>query len=303
MNSLLPPHVELERQALTCPLGIRFVDDALRRPIGGLRVEAYPENKPWQRVSAVETRSNVYGFHGLPGLRDFENRTDDEARWILESPLSPRTFVVEVQDPEGRFLPSRFLAEAPARVETLRESESPAGQAALRTETLYSSPSRLTPSGCAVLRAQLFELGGRGGREQAASWALGEVSTSVGYPALTAVGAADEQGRLTIFFLYPEPTSVSTGSPPQGTPQLLSDQLWPLSFRAWHSFRSETAGWLNLDDVRTLLQQQPVIVSEDDLSPPTPFSGADLFFGRELVVPVRQPGDSRLRQLFLSKAV
>lgn len=301
MNSMLPPHVPLERQALTCPLGIRFVDDATRRPIGGLRVEAYPPAAPWQRVAAVATRSDVYGFHGLPGLRDFENQTDDASRWVLESPLSPRPFVVEVQDPAGRFLPARFLAEAPARVEALQDSASPPALATLRTETLYSSPSRLPPGGCAVLRAQLFELGGRKNREHPAAWAVAEVSTVVFNREVTALGAADEEGRLTIIFSYPEPVNVSTDSPPSGSPQLLSEQNWPLAFRAWHTFAGETPDRLDLDVVREFDLQPPADVWEDG-SPLVPFTKVDLIFGRELVVPVRDSGDSRPRQLFLSQA-
>jgi hypothetical protein len=147
MTGLVPSHVKLERQVLTCPLGVRFWDTATQRTIGGLQVEAYPPNHPEKRITAVPTRSDVYGFHGLPGLRDFENRVDDDTRWLLESPLSPRPFVVEVNDPEERFLPARFVAEAPARVETLRDSTSPPGFTTLRTETLYSRPSRLVPGG------------------------------------------------------------------------------------------------------------------------------------------------------------
>lgn len=301
MTNFLPPHVHLERQALTCPLGIRFVDDATRRPIGGLKVEAYPPATPWQRVAAVATRSDVYAFHGLPGLRDFENQTDDDLRWTLESPLSPRPFVVEIQDPAGRFLPARFLAEAPARVEALQDSASPPALAALRTEILHSSPSRQPPGGCAVLRAQLFELGGRDNREHAAAWAVAEISTQVLNREVTARGAADDQGRLTIIFPYPEPVSVSTGSPPSGSPQLLSEQSWPLTFRAWHTFAGETPDFLDLDTVRDFEVQPPTEVWDGD-SPLEPFTSADLIFGRELVVPVRLPGDSRPRQLFLSKA-
>jgi hypothetical protein len=302
MTSLPPNYIELERQALTCPLGVRFVDHATGGLVGGLRVEAFPPGAPWQRVTAVPTRSNAYGFHGLPGLRDFEHRNDDDSRWILDSPLSPRPFVVEVQDPGQRFLPARFIAEAPARVETLSESASPPGLAALRTETLYSSPSRPTPGGYAVVRGALFELGGGNGGEQPAAWAIAEISTAVPGRFVTALGAADEQGRLTILFPYPEPTNVSIGSPPEGNPQLLSQQRWPLTFRLWHSFPSEISQRLDLDVVRELIQERPAEVWED-LSPLMPFVNADLVFGRELVVPARVPGDLRPRQLFLSKAV
>jgi hypothetical protein len=301
MTSNLPEHVHLERQALTSPLGIRFVDDATRQPIGGLKVEAYPPAAPWQRVTAVPTRSDVYGFHGLPGLRDFENQTDDDLRWVLESPLSPRPFVVEVVDPAGRFLPARFVAEAPARVDALQDSASPPFLATLRTEVLYSSPSRLPPGGCAVLRAQLCELGGRDNREHPAAWVVAEVSTTVLDRKVAAQGAADDQGRLTIIFPYPEPVNVNIGSPPSGAPQLLSEQTWTLVFHAWHTFAEDTPDMLDLDTVRELMHQSPAGVFDGD-SPPESFTGADLIFGRELVVPVRLPGDSRPRQLFLSKA-
>ena len=146
MTPLPPPVKQLGRQALTCALGVRFLDAATQRVIGGLRVVAFPPGHPEKGVLAVPTRSDVYGFHRLPGLRGFEQQVDDALRWRLESPLSPRPFVVQVDDPEGRFLPAQFLAEAPTRVDTLRESGSPPG-AAVRTETLYSSPARPVPGG------------------------------------------------------------------------------------------------------------------------------------------------------------
>lgn len=157
-----PSYVSIERQVLTCPLGVRFRDGATGRMIGDLQVVAYPPNRPLRRTVAVPNRSNIYAFHGLPGLRDFENQVNDDVRWRLESPLSPQTFVVEVSDPLDRFLPARFLVEAPTRVETLQEFENPPGLSQLRTETLYSGPARLVPGGCAAVRGQLFALSSGG---------------------------------------------------------------------------------------------------------------------------------------------
>jgi hypothetical protein len=96
--------------------------------------------------------------------------------------------------------------------------------------------------------------------------------------------------------------NVSTGSPPGGTPQLLSEQSWPLVFQAWYSFGVEPGDRLDLDVAKALTLGRAAAVWEDD-SPLAPFDNAILIFGRELVVPARMPGDQRPRRLFVSPAV
>lgn len=295
MTSVPPTYLKPERVAITCPLGIRFLDSATNTIVGdGLLVEAYPVENRERRVPAAPNRSGVWAFHGLPGLRDFEYSTDDEQRWAPEPPK--RRFTIEVIDALGRFLPSKFDVDAPARVlSTANEFPSPPSFT-LRTAALFSSPARSIPGSLAVVRAQIFENG-----DTPAAWTLVEVGTTVLNRTVTAQGVADSQGRLALILPYPEPANVSIGSPASAGPQLLSQQSWTLSFRAWHTFDPEPSDFLDLDRVLNLLVRPPDALW-DNGSSLIPFSAADLIFGRELVVPIRLPGDPRPRKLFITPA-
>jgi len=285
-----------ERVAITCPLGVRFLDSATNAIVGDdLLIEAYLAANQERRVAAVPNRSGVWAFHGLPGLKEFEYAANDDGRWIPEPPK--RRFVIEVSDAQGRFLPSQFALEAPARVLSTGEEFASPLSLSLRTVKLFSSPSRPVPGGLAVVRAQIFE----DASDTPAAWTLIEVSVSVLNRAITAQGAADGQGRLALIFPYPEPTNVGISSPIGGGPQLLSQQSWTLTFRAWHTFDPQPGDFVDLDRVLSLTTRSPDNLW-DDGSPLIPFTAADLVFGRELVVPVRLPGDLRPRKLFITPA-
>ena len=118
-----------------------------------------------------------------------------------------------------------------------------------------------------------------------AAWALVELSASVLNRTVTAQGIADSEGRLALIFPYPEPTNVSPGSPVANGPQLLSQQSWTLTFRAWHTFDPESGDFVDLDRVLSQIGRAPDHLW-DDGSPLIPFTVAELVFGRELVVPV-----------------
>ena len=110
-----PIHEPPERVSLTCPLGLRFFDVAtgafLRED---LQATALPVGAPpWQdKITAVSTPGGILAFHGLPGLRDFEN-SDSEDPW--QTLQTTRAFQIEVTDALGRFLPCTFAINAPAR--------------------------------------------------------------------------------------------------------------------------------------------------------------------------------------------
>jgi hypothetical protein len=296
MTNLRLESLKLERVTVTCPLGVRFFDTATNTIVAdGLLVEAYPVGNPARRVTAVPNRSGVWAFHGLPGLREFEYSADDEKRWTPEPPK--RRFVVEVIDSQNRFLPSRFAIDAPARALSVGDEFASPLVPALRTVSLFSSPGRPVPGGFALVRAQLFEDGGG----TPAAWTLVEIRISVLDRTVTAQGIADREGRLALIFPYPEPGNVSIGSPVGAGPQLLSQQSWTLTFRAWHTFDSQPADFVDVDRVLGLAVRAPDHLW-DYGSPLIPFTGADLVFGRELVVPVRLAGDLRPRALFITPA-
>ena len=145
-----------------------------------------------------------------------------------------------------------------------------------------------------MVRADLVEWDSR----RPAAWALVEVSTPIREELVQARGLTDQDGHLALIFPYPETVDV-LASPLTG-PRLLSEQSWPLQFRAWHTFDPVPGDVADLD--RLLPQAE---ASDGDLlfsgaSPPAEFESADLFLGRELVVPEAGLGDSR--QLFITPA-
>jgi hypothetical protein len=285
-----------ERVAITCPLGVRFLDSATNAIVGDdLLIEAYPAANQERRVAAVPNRSGVWAFHGLPGLREFEYATNDDKQWIPEPQKRP--FVIEITDAQSRFLRSQFALMAPARALSIGDEFALPLSLSLRTVKLFSSPARPVPGGLAVVRAQIFE----DNSDTPAAWALVELSASVPNHTVTAQGIADREGRLALIFPYPEPANVSPGSPVANGPQLLSQQSWTLTFRAWHTFDPESGDFVDLDRVLSQIGRAPDHLW-DDGSPLIPFTEADLVFGRELVVPVRLPGDLRPRKLFITPA-
>ena len=299
MISQLPPHRKLERLSITCPLGVRFQDIATGSMVAeGLRVAAFASANPERRVPVGETRSGVYALHGLPLLRDFEYSDDDESRWTNVAPIQ---FTMQVTDPLGRYLPLQFTVEAPSRVLDAAAG-SPRGSG-IRTVPLFSAPSRLLPGGFAAVRTELYELDedSPSPRDRAASWAVAEVEAGNGPRSITMRGMADRQGRVTIVLPYPEAENVSPGSPPSNGPFLLSEQTWAVSFRAWHLFESETREFADLDRLVPLFERAPDEVWDFD-SPLASFTGAELTFGRELVLPVRTEGDLRPRKLYITPA-
>jgi hypothetical protein len=296
MTSLSPGHFLPERVAITCPLGVRFLDSATNAIVSDdLLIEAYPAANQERRVAAVPNRSGVWAFHGLAGLKKFEYSANDDQRWIPEP--QKRRFAIEVIDAQGRFLPSRFVLEAPTRVLSSGDEFTSPLLSSLPTVNLFSSPSRLLPGGLAVVRAQIFE----NENDTPAPWVLVELSASVLNRTVTAQGIADGEGRLALIFPYPEPTNVSPGSPIGSEPQLLSQQRWTLTFRAWHTFDQGSGDFVDLDLVLGQTSRAPDNLW-DDGSPLVPFTEADLVFGRELVVPVRLPGDTRPRKLLITSA-
>lgn len=298
MISALPSFQEIERVAVACPLGLRFRDAATQAFVSeGLLVEArWPDDPyaqdPRRRWPAQPNRSGVFAFHHLPGLRSFEQRREDgsPARPVP----TPRSFLVEVSDTRGRFLPCQFAVTAPELVLPGSGEISSPPSAPWRVVDLYSAPGRSVPGGCAVVRSDLAEWETR----RPAAWALVEISTPIRERWVRARGLSDRDGHLTLIFPYPETVDVLTS--PVGGPKLLSEQSWPLQFQVWHTFAPEPGVRADLDPLLARIESEAPDTLLVSTSPPEEFSGADLFLGRELVVPAAGLGESR--QLFITPA-
>ncbi|HEX3599614.1 MAG TPA: hypothetical protein VHU84_05690, partial [Lacipirellulaceae bacterium] len=193
-----PIHEPPERVSLTCPLGLRFLDVATGTfvPADGLQSRAWPVGAEWQAIDGVVTPSGIIAFHGLPGLRAFE-RSDAENPW---DPLpKTRLFQVEVTDSAGRYLPCTFVVQAPAEGLVNFDNNASPPCTAAGAVPLFSAPSRAVPSGLAVVRAELHELGSG----ESAAWALVEAQYSSAGSTRTACGLTDDQGRVVLMFPYP----------------------------------------------------------------------------------------------------
>jgi hypothetical protein len=284
MIGIHPPiHEPPERVARTCPLGIRFLDmgtnslvdsdvrvGSLERDSWGLHALAFPLGAPQRKTIGVGTPSGIIAFHGLPGLREFENSPADDP-WALAPPQ--REFQIEVADAQGRFLPCRFVVRAPEPgLVDFGENDSPPW---IETGAvpLFSAPGRTPPPNVATVRAELHELASDG----PAAWAMFEASYSSAGIRRTARGLADNAGRVLLTFPYPEgQRSGSNQSPPAGA-RGFAEQEWPIDFAVYYGPAPERE---TADYGRCL--SQPSAVAWRGFSPITALGEETLRFGREL---------------------
>src|SRR5262249_15231649 len=103
----------IETVTRVAPLGVRFLDSATGKTIGGLEVTARGEDFRTGTLTKPANKSDVYVLQNVPGLRDWEFGKGDAQFWAAALPNIH--FVVEVNDPTQQFLPFTFGVVAPAR--------------------------------------------------------------------------------------------------------------------------------------------------------------------------------------------
>jgi hypothetical protein len=297
---LLTPTIKvLERHTIVCPFGVRFYDPVTRSSIGeGLRVTARPPGRHSPKREAHLTRSDVFAFQNLPGLRDAEVGRGDALFWdsFDQGVSRRRAFVIEVEDSWRRFLPFSFMAELPHRgLFELPCLESPPSLVDLPVAgvPLFSSPTRSVPGGIAVVRAQIAEFG----TNRPAAGALLEIeASSASMPATRALGLADNEGRVVVIFPYPElaPPPSQRLSPPGGG-QSLSSREWSLNVRVFWGSVSEGE---ELPDLCALLSDQPEREPLGTISHLGRLPVQTLRYGRELIL----RSEETLSVLFISPA-
>lgn len=291
-----PPIRVMEQLSRIAPLGVRFHDEATGAPVGdGLRVSAFPEHLPAARKPSVVNRSGVHVLMDLPGLRDLEYGDGDAGTdaWWAALPAR-RPYIVEVQDTLGRFLPCAFKAELPHRglfapdcITSPLSPLSPLSPGDGPSVPLFSAPARQAAVPLAVLRAELWDIHAR----IPAAWAYVEATLTGG---ATVRGVADADGRLALFFQYPEPVDFAPGSAvdasslPAGPPLL--EQAWALQVRVHYARHTPVP---ELPDVCTTLSQPPVGVWADTSSP-LELLEPTLRYGQELVLRTQDAPGSRL---------
>lgn len=290
----------LEKVGRYTPLGIGFWDLAGGKPVrDGLQVSIRPAGWPSPesrslRRQAFRTLSGVYAFQDLPGLRQLE--ASDPAlpagmHPLPPSPPQPQRFVVEVEDLLYRFMPVNFLVELPYRgLYPTTVPASPPGSG-LPGFFLFSSPSRQTLTGLAVVRAQLVERVPAGGTRPAAHAVL-EVAASR-QPVWK--GIADQRGVVLVAFPYPPfAAEVAPISPPPGPPETRV-QAWDVTIRVLYRStigQSRPDSAARLPDLGAILTQPAAAFLPSPTASPQAQLNTRLVFGRPLLL--RTAGTSEL---------
>lgn len=287
----------LEVLSRVTPLGVRFRDEGTGALVGdGLQVSAFPEGQPRLRRASLVNRSGVHVFMDLPGLRDLEYggpgvppADAGDAAWWASLPAR-KPFTVEVEDAMGRFLPCAFRAELPhpglfqLTCPGLPPAPPLSGPPAV---PLFSAPTRVSGGPLAVLRAELWDADA----QVPAAWARVEATAQGGAAAL---GVADAQGRLALFFHYPEPVDFPPGplaenpALPAGPPLL--EQTWTLQVRVFYARRTPVPARPDLCD--TLSQPSSWAWTDTDSS--VELLEPTLRYGQELVLKTQDAPRSRL---------
>lgn len=263
--------VVLEEVSLTAPFGVRFWDVSTSTPAGGgLRVSAYPPPYRELSIAATESPSGAYSFSGLPGLRAAENGAGDDAYWSANPPAFP--FIIEVRDPQQRYLAYSFTTLLPVRGLFALWS-SPLFTALTPDPSwlpLFSTPARSLPGPSGLVRTQLKARSG-----EFAAWAIVQLQAS-GLPART--GVADENGIVVIYQPYPEPTGISLSSP--FTSAKLTNQNWAIDVAVLYTPSKPSQPLPDLDQI---LQQSQAVAWKDNAFT-QPVDQFNLQFEQELVL-------------------
>lgn len=268
----------LERPARVTPFGARFWDAATRRFVGeGLRIRAFPRGATQARPTmGFANPSGVYLLAGLPGLRALEHGAGDDAYWAAagQPAVPPRPpFRVEMDDPEGRFLPYGFSADLPRR-----GLFGPV--AGVNSMPLFSAPARPVPAALAVVRAQLRIAGTR----RPAAWALLRIECE-GERLCT--GVADREGRVAMMFAYPEPLPKHVAPPPPPppppAPPAVPQKAWTIALEARYAPRAPDEPVAEIEDLERILAQ-PAQALLGSVAPDVELPAQTLKLGSELVV-------------------
>jgi hypothetical protein len=224
-------------------------------------------------TTAVENRSGVYVFLRLPGVREEPLGNDDD---YFANPPAPVIFTIDVSDPQGRFLPARFSAACP--VAGLFSLAGIPLEYPSRQLPLFSTPWRTPPSGFAVIRAELHDLVA----DQPAAWAILEIVNSASPLSVIARGLTDEQGRVCLFFPYPEINDTIVESLPHAV-RRLTDESWTLDIALRYEPGAAPAEPGSPPRLDLLFAQRhgTALAAE---SPPVPLAALTLLYGQDLVL-------------------
>jgi hypothetical protein len=283
---VIAERLEAAPSRIVTPLGIRFRDVALDRPItDGLVVLARSKQLDAPPRRLVPNPSGVFGFHELPLLHAFEYPAPDGS----SSAPVPGSFsyVVMVADTLGRFLPVVFSVDLPlAGLTSPPVFDLDPDPAPVLDAYLFSAPTRAVTAGFAAVRADLWDEDA----DAPASHAL--VRATLGGRSI--LGLADEQGRVLILMPYPVLARLRLGSPPGTGQRPPSEQSFPLSIeisyqpdlpRPFGAAAVLPAPWDAMPGLKGILESQgPVWIWPTLAGPAVTVWTGDVTYDRELVV-------------------
>ena len=284
-TGLAPAMRPLERVIVNTALGIRFWDGARGVPVGdGLVVHARLPGAVSRPGRASPTRSGVYAFHSLPGLRGYEYPANPSVG--LGSPPTTRRYIVDVVDTLGRFQPVAFGVDAPRPgiFPTDGAAASPPGDAAPGF-FLFPAVTATAPSSMAVVRAEVHDRS----TDEPAGNAVVELTLPGGR---REYGIAGDDGRVALVFPHPrfEPTVLS---PPPTADDAREPASWAASVRVRFDRPAQVPTAPGLPpDLGSLFGQSPAPIWATAAGPPATELGVTLVLGQEAVL--RTEGESRL---------
>ena len=288
--------IPLERVTRVGPLGVRFWDAVEQSFIAdGLVVRVRPKTAPAPRIALTANTSAIFAALNLPGLRDAEFGAGYDAFWAA---ITKHTFVVEVADPRGRYLPMAFDADLPARGLFTWSCAMAPVTGLTDGVPLYSAPSRMLASMRGVLRADLRDA-------TSGLPAAGAVITATIDGTYNVTGIADPNGRIAIQFPFPEPRafpSTVDGVPPAApSGASLAGYTWPVVLAARYTPLAPGAVYPDYPDLCTTFDQPAASLWSDTtgalLGPLT------LHMGTELIVRTTDAGTSKpLSELWIKSA-
>jgi hypothetical protein len=221
----------LDRVVRPAPLGLRFRDVATGLPVrDDLKVTVVSVRNPLRKAELAVNGHGVWYAHRFPGFGDLALAATTD--WTpLRQPCR-----ITVEDHAGRFLPLAVDLDLPVRGLADWPGWSALPQAPLapliddpatgvvcpQQIPLFSSTARTAPGPLAEVRAQLVRADDGG----PAAWAI-VTATYAGH--VHGIGQADGEGRVVLFFSYPDrPRAALATSPPA-----ITDFRWPLEITAY----------------------------------------------------------------------
>lgn len=268
-----------ERLGVHTILGIRFWDPLYDAQVrSGLRVTAWRAAQTDRVVHAFRTRSDIYAFQNLPGLRDLEYATDPNIA-PLTSPFEVRRYIVQVEDLERRFLPVASAIDLPLPYRGAFPGNGIGSPPGLSPPgfLLFSAASRQRPYWMAGIRGELQDLNSGGPARHA--------KIQVRVAGRNLFGLSDMEGRFAIHLPYPNiAVDLSTSPPPTLGIGSVYSQSWPVEVEVFYQPDSQIAlPSTVLPDYLSILTQPLAQVRVQSSISATTWTGM-LEYGRELKV-------------------